>query len=265
MKKRFFALILPIFLSACTYVTPLDSPQQEALNHRVTSNYQVELGMAYLKRGEPQRAKAPILAALKARPNWPPALDAMGYYHEKTGDAVLAESFYLKALKAMPGNGESQNNYGAFLCRQKEYKKSITHFMNAIQDPDYLNTAAAYENAGLCAAQIPEKQQAAAYFEKAIKLDPHSRASLISLAEIQYDTGHNKKARSTLNEYTAITTVNARAVWLSYRLAKKEGDKKRATRAATLLKARFKKSKEYTAYQASLTHVPTIKPKQKTS
>ena len=155
------------------------SKQQKA------ADMNVQLGIAYLQQGYTVRAKSKLLLALRQAPHWPPALDAMAYYLEMTGDNALAQQYYKKALYFAPQEGRSQNNYGAYLCRTGQYSRAIDHFIKAVQDPNYIETAEAYENAGLCALKIPNNALAEQYFLKAIRLDPHRETSMLELAHLK--------------------------------------------------------------------------------
>lgn len=180
----FFIVVLTIFLTACgaTKTTPSANARAAGFN--------VELGMRYLKQGDVPRAKAKLLLAMSQAPHWPPALNAMAYFLEHTGDPQMAKKYYLKALKIDPQAGSTQNNYGAFLCRQGDYRQSIPYFMRAVSDEKYENTAEAYENAGWCAMLIPDNQQAALYFQKSLLQDPHRANAARGLAKISQERGH---------------------------------------------------------------------------
>jgi len=162
---RWIIIIFIVLLSACSTV-PEQSPNPEA------AGINTQLGLNYLQEGDIVSAKSKLLLALQEDPNNPMVLDAMGYFWERTGDLDSAEEYYLRAIKLAPNKGEVQNNYGTYLCRHKRYQESINHFLLAVQDVNYLQVAAAYENAGLCALRIPDKKLAHKYLELAVKHDP---------------------------------------------------------------------------------------------
>jgi type IV pilus assembly protein PilF len=163
MMLRVTYLIVLLFLSGCTSV-----PEQ----NKTSAGFNVQLGVAYMEQGQMERAKQKLLLALKQAPTWPPALDAMALYAEKTGDIDAAKQYYLRSLAIAPNDGSVQNNYGAFLCRTGHLQEAETYFLRAAQDKTYLSTAEAYENAGLCALKIPNRKKAIFYFEKALLHSP---------------------------------------------------------------------------------------------
>ena len=93
------------------------------------------------------------------------------------------------------------NNYGTFLCRQGEYKKAETYFLNAIKDVNYIHTAGAYENAGLCALEVPDLAKAKLYFTSALNQDPSRKESLYELAKIESKEGHDAEALALLQKH----------------------------------------------------------------
>jgi type IV pilus assembly protein PilF len=212
-------LFLVCFITLLTACKSMHSqPDAEEQKTTRTAKINTELGMAYLQEHKMQRAKQKLLLALDEDPSLPEAWFSMGYYMEVTGDMENAKKYYLKAVKIAPDKGDVQNNYGTFLCRRGEYQTAIKHFMLAIADQNYLDTASAYENAGLCALKIPDKKLALQYFSRAIMEDPNHATSLIEAANINYENKDYQNAKLQLAEYTAIATPTAESIMLSRQL-----------------------------------------------
>jgi len=169
-------LLFLFFLVGCT--TTIKPVNQEA------AGINVQLGVAYLQQGNTARAKVKLVQALKQAPNWPPALDAMGLFLAKIGNMNEAEKYHLRALSIAPKDSDVQNNYGTFLCRAGRLKQAEQHFLLAARNPDYLHSAEAYENAGLCALKIPDKKKAKTYFEEALVHEPNRESTRIELERL---------------------------------------------------------------------------------
>lgn len=202
--------------------------EERATQERNRSNaaaYNVQLGLGYLKQGDRPRAKRKLLAALKQEPESAAVNSALAYYFEETGQIDDAKSYYLKALSLAPGSGAQLNNLGAFLCRQGKYAESISYFLKAVKDQQYLHTAGAYENAGLCAAEIPDYDKSVFYFTKALEQEPNRKQSFYELVRIENTQGNGKKALDLIEKYSQFSGDPA-VLALAQEIAHKLGDAK---------------------------------------
>ena len=188
-------VVVFLLLQSCQHTKI--NPYQEA------AYYNTQLGLAYLKQGDRVRAKRKLLIALTQAPELPDVNAAMAYLMEKTGEMDNAAFYYKKAIAVAPNRGESLNNYGAFLCRHSNYREAQVYFLKAIHDTQYEHTAGAYENAGLCAAAIPDDKKAIYYFKKALEHDPLRKQSLNELVRIELKRGHKRQAKAFLRHYSA--------------------------------------------------------------
>jgi len=190
------------------------------------SGYNVQLGLAYLKQGNIERSKRKLWLAIEEDPSSPDANAAMAYFMEKTGAPKKARVFYHKAMTAAPGKGAQLNNYGAFLCRQRDYKQAERFFLKAVNDVQYEHTAGAFENAGLCALAVPNVKKAQQYFLKALKHDPSRKQSLYELVKIEMSESHYHDALFHLQNHSNIVlhskALLTLAVKTSHQLGKLE-------------------------------------------
>jgi len=221
---NFFRLLLCLsllFLQACHQKAALNAERAvEAQKHREAASYNTQLGMAYLKQEDRPRAKQKLLTALKLAPKLPEVNAAMAYYLEKTGDIQEARAYYQKALFLAPNSGAQLNNYGAFLCRLGKYKEAEQYFLKAVKDVTYLQTAGAYENAGLCAAAIPNYPKAQYYFTKALMQDPQRKQSLYELVKIALKQNNAKEALRYLQKYPVLSLNDPALVSMAIRASK---------------------------------------------
>lgn len=220
--------LLPLFgvllLPACQYKADLKAEKEvQAKKRNDASAYNIELGMGYLKQGDSPRAKRKILAALKQAPNSADVNGAMAYYFEKTGDMNEAKKYYHKAMSLAPTSGSQLNNYGTFLCRTGLYAESEVYFLKAVKDEKYVNTAGAYENAGLCAAAIPDYPKAETYFLKALEQDSRRSQSLYELTSIEVKQNQEEKALGYLQKYQELVFTDRMLLSLAIEAAHKAG------------------------------------------
>lgn len=182
-----------------------------------------QLGMAYLEQKNVQRAKMKLLLALSQGPDIPEPWYSMGYFLEATGDKDEAAKYYLKAVTIAPDRGDTQNNYGTFLCRQGKYNESIKHFLLATKAQNYLDPAAAYENAGLCSMKSASYKNAAGYFKQALLKDPGRNLSLLKLVEANVKLGHYKEAKSFMVQYQIVAAPTPESEKLMSEIKRKTG------------------------------------------
>lgn len=220
MKKPLLFLIpLCLFLSACISSNrSADNSTSDQDKKLIAANANIQLGMNYLQDKNVEIAKQKLLLALSLAPKYPPAWYTMAYYWEVTGNTQKANDYYLRAIALAPKNGDSLNNYGTFLCHSGQAKQSIHYFLAAIKDPNYIETSAAYENAGLCALRIPDINQAKNYFSKALITDPNRDRSLFELASINYQQGNYVAAKQQIQSLVLLHKVTPEVASLQAKL-----------------------------------------------
>jgi type IV pilus assembly protein PilF len=98
-------------IGLCLSLLLLQACQQKSVNNEEALRlakqnkaaiYNTQLGLAYLKQGDRQRAQGKILKALKMDPNSAEVNAAMAYFLENTGDLKEARNYYKKALSLAP-------------------------------------------------------------------------------------------------------------------------------------------------------------------
>lgn len=189
---RFWLLLFFLCLCSCQQMPVFKTETGNQKERLAKSN--IRLGIAYLNQGERPRAKAKLLKALKVLPDSVETNDAFAYYLEVTGDIKKAAFYHQRAMKLSP-TGAPLNNYGSFLCRQGKYQEAERFFLAATQDLHYLNSAGAFENAGLCAMKFKDYQKAIRYFRKALTQDPSRKQALYELEHLERQLKHGKAQR----------------------------------------------------------------------
>lgn len=211
----------------------------ESVDYEKAAKLNVELGLSYLKQEQVSRAKSKLLRAKTLAPNLPEVHYAYGYFQEYVGEIDAAEKSYQKAVSLNPKGGNERNNLGTFLCRQHQYRKAEKEFLKAIDDPNYPNTAEAFENAGVCVNQIPDVAKAVEYFEKALRYDPNRPTALLEMAMIRFKEKQFQQASEYHQRYAQIAKPNARFLLLGIELATRSGDKDKVASYQLLLNNQF--------------------------
>ncbi len=203
----------------------------------------LELGVGYLKQDQIARAKAKFIRAKELAPNLPEVHYSYGYFLERVGEREEAEKAYLKALSLNGKGGNEHNMYGAFLCRAKKYKLAEKEFLKAVEDPNFNQTAEAFENAGLCVLQIPDVAKATEYLEKSLRYDINRPNALLELAILKFQTRNFDAAKEYHARFTQLSKANARSLLLAVELGRHFDDKKMEQRSKLLLNAQYPEAK----------------------
>lgn len=220
---QYIIIITCLFLQACHHSKTDPIPTNKKKDLSKAASFNVQLGLGYLKQGDRPRAKKKLLTALEQAPKSPDVNAAIAYFFEQTNELDQSRKYYIKAVNLSSNGGAQLNNYGAFLCRQGEYKKAETYFLNAVKDEQYVNTSGAYENAGICALAVPDYNKAKLYFDAALNQDPSRRASLYELVKLESKDGHDKEALAMLQDHPDLVLNDKVFLSLAKDVASKAG------------------------------------------
>jgi len=262
-QKLLAVLVLSLGIISCSSTTKkenkAESDEKEQAMYQLpdmvdlqkAAKINIELGLNYLTQGQISRAKSKLTRAKNLAPQLPEVHYSYGYFLEYIGEVDSAAKSYQKAIRLNPKGGNEHNNYGTFLCRQNEFRKAEKEFLAAVEDPNYFNTAEAYENAGLCVLQIPDTEKAAEYFEKALRHDPKRTDALMELALIHFKENKLAYAQEYHKRYTQIGQPTARSTLLGMALAKQTGNKDKEASYRLLLKSQFPNANINDLYQVA--------------
>lgn len=218
--------------------------KSQSTTNPMASEYNTRLGLAYIKRGDLQRAKRKLLTSLKQDPKSVEGHLAMAYYWEQIHDNKQAEQEYRQALKLNSRSGQVRNNFGVFLCRNARYSEADSHFKAAAHDREYIKTGEMFENAGLCAQKAGQLSQAKYYFKKAISQDHTRYNSLVELAQIELDNNNAQETDRLVAMYHNYFKPTPRTLLLGYWASTQMGKTKQANQYAKQLNAEYPESEE---------------------
>ncbi|HKY01257.1 MAG TPA: type IV pilus biogenesis/stability protein PilW [Burkholderiales bacterium] len=233
-----------------TQQTVADEGQiMERADGRTRAKVHTELASAYYGLGNMGVALEETRVALTADPTYPPAYNIQGLVSVELRDNALAEQSFKKGLQLAPDDADLNHNYGWFLCRTNRDSEAIPMFMNAIKNPLYQTPARTYAAAGNCLHK-KNPQEAAGYYDRALRLEPNSVNVLLSYADLQYQRGLYGEAQGLLAQYNRlIAEPPAEALWLALRLARKQSNRGSEASYAAQLQRRFPKSPQAQALQ----------------
>lgn len=237
MLKNISVIFLVIMLGGCVsqpsekgFKGPDDFDKVEAAQTRVS------LGLTYLKNGSFSQAKFNLDKALEFDPRSGQANYAMAFYYQQVDEISRAHEYYKQAIELSSDDPDILNSYGAFLCRQGDYKQAKRYFLQAVDDKRYVSTAQTYENLALCAQNQNLIAEAIGYFNSAINHQPTRASSLMSLAQLYVQTTQWDDAKKALWKYERSASVTEESLWLSFQIAQGQRDMRGALEYAQQLK-----------------------------
>ena len=180
----------------------------------------VQLGLGYLQQGLTEQAKAPLGKALALEATDADAHAALALVFQAEGEPLLAEEHFKKALSARPSDTRIRNNYGSFLYAQQRFAEAEQMFRQASADTLYPERSRVYENLGLTALQLDNREQARTYLTKALQLNQRQPKALLEMAELSYENRHYVPALDYYDRFSRLSDHDARSLLLGSRLAR---------------------------------------------
>lgn len=225
MKMRLALLVLVLSVTACTTVQ-----EDEESNNRKAAETNTALGQGYMQRGQYEIALEKLKRAVAFDSAYAPARTVLAILYETIGELDLAEKEYAAAAKIDPGDGDINNNYGAFLCSIGKGNEAYPYFQKAVKDPFYSTPEIAFANAGKCALAQGDLDKADVFLRQSLAYNDKLPSALISLADVSYQKGNYLRARAFLQRFGSVGAWDENSLLLGYRIESKLGDVKSANR-----------------------------------
>jgi type IV pilus assembly protein PilF len=267
LKKYVAAILLCAFLGACV-TEPRDPAFAGAagINKEAAAKNRVSLGLTYLSNGNFSQAKANLDKALNFAPKSADAHFAMAYYYQQVDELILAEEYYLQALKFAPENPNIINSYGAFLCELGRYEMAKSYLLKAATSKRYISVAETYENLAICAVDQGKVDEAIDFLDLALNHQPTRSKSLYFLAQLKKEQGNYDEAKKLLWKYDRVSRFSPESLWLSYEIAQGLGDTKAALGYGELMQSMFPEHSNTALFKKQMGKfqpVATVKNKQR--
>lgn len=242
-QLTFLVLLIP-GLSSCAQTYGPGGPLSAPGRSNEVAEANLNLGVAYLQRGEYEKSLEKLNKALSADPGYTPTLNALGLLYQRLGKPVEAEDYFKRALNRTPNDPSTLNNYGQFLCTNDRYDEAQATFLKAASNPLYETPEISITNAGTCALRNGQPDIAEQHFRKALDKNPRVPIALIQMCQLSYDQGNYLSARGYLQRYLEVAKHTANSLWLGIQIEQNLGDKNTLSSYALLLKNNFPDSRE---------------------
>ena len=230
-----------LFLSACAG-SKMGSGRD---NNPQAAELNVQLGLSYLQKERPDLAKIKLGRALKQAPNSSRVNWAYALLEEKLGNMSSAAKYFDKATRLNPDDAEGHNNYGAFLCSQDQVPEALAQFKLAVSNSLYETPEYAYLNAGMCAAEHDDTEQAESYFRKALDKSEGYVSALYQMALLTYQQKRYLASRAFRQRATdAMSDDDPKLLWLCMMTERELKNSTEADECERSLKTNFPASTE---------------------
>jgi type IV pilus assembly protein PilF len=197
------------------------------------SDYNTQLGIAYLRQGDVPLAKEKLDRALQENPDSPKVHSARAMLFDRMGETKLADSEYQTALHLAPDDPDVSNNYAVYLCQLGRADDGVRRFEAVARNALYRTPWVAYTNAGVCLRRAKRNADAAKNFKQALKLRPNFSEAVYQLADLQFGEGNLADARAQVDTYLNAFEETPDLLLLAVRIARAQND-----RVAVLLYSR---------------------------
>lgn len=167
----------------------------------------VKKGIAALKAGDTNGAKAAFEVAIQKNPKQADAHHYLGVVNEQTGARADAEKNYRRALDLQPDLQESSVNLAALLIDAGKFDEAASLMKKAIaKDP---KNASLQVNLGMALSGKNDVDGANKAFEEAVKLDPNSGITLVTYAGHLSRSGKRDEAVAKLKQAEKVSGNDA--------------------------------------------------------
>ena len=225
-------------------VTASDETQQASL-----ARMRLELAGGYFGRGQMTTALDQVKLALIADPSMGAAYNLRGLIYANLGDERLAEESFRRALQLDARDADTMQNYGWYLCQRKRYPEADAWFMQALDVPQYRDSARTYLTQGMCMLSAGRAVEAERALERSMAIDPNNPRTFVELAELLYTRGDYERSRGLIRRVNESRELaSPRTLWLAARIENRLGNAGAARDLGRTLVSRFPETREAGAF-----------------
>ncbi|MBS0555878.1 MAG: type IV pilus biogenesis/stability protein PilW [Proteobacteria bacterium] len=221
--------------------------ESKAEKRQDAAQVRVELGQQYMQQGKLELALENLQKALQYDANYVNAHTVIAVLYERIGNTVEAGKHYKRAVELAPKSGDTNNNYGQFLCAGGNYDEAQKYYAQAMRDPFYKTPAVLYANAGVCLVDHGGGQrldEAQTDFRRALEVEPRNALALYYMAKLLYLKDDFFHARAFVQRFEALGHPDPAALLLARNIEVKLGHADAARGYAERLRKDFPDSEQ---------------------
>jgi type IV pilus assembly protein PilF len=250
------SMSLAIWVGGCSTTTTTEQKQADMAGKTdSTQRAQIhtERAAEYYRLGLMSVALEAAQQAVAAQSNYAPAHNMLALIYMELREDNKAQAAFEQAIRLAPGDSDSLNNYGWFLCQRVSASRSLQYFDQAVRNSLYTTPHRAYYNAGVCARKAGDNTAAEVNLRASLQRAPEFAAALYELADLTFSQGRFKEADSTFVRYSkSVRDPDANGLLLGARIARAGGDRNAEAGYIAQLRRRFPDSPQTREANAAL-------------
>lgn len=235
----FRLIVIALILVGCA-----GGPVDEFAYNPKAAEANAELGKSYLQRGDYVIAMGKLKRALRYNSESVNANHYIAELYRRLDKMEDADRHYKVAIRYSVSDSALYNNYGVYLCGEKQVDEALVQFEKVLRNPIYRFPELVYENMGLCMLQNGRVKKAEDSLRKALSINPKLPKSLFELSKIALQQDRLFSARAFINRHLEIVAPSAESLWLAIEVETKLKDAKAVTKYGEQLLQKFPLSKE---------------------
>jgi tetratricopeptide (TPR) repeat protein len=202
MKGRLASLSVALLLviSGCSTVTPKNNVHQLQ-----------DSGEKYLAAGDTAGSLKYLTDAEQKSPNDPVIQYDLALAYDKRGLEDKALAHLKNALKIKPAYPEALNAIGAVYARRGQFQLAQESFQKVLDDPFYKTPQLAAYNLGSLYEKRGDVERALTEYQQAVKFDPHYGAAWFRIGQIFEQLNQGDDARHAYGKAVAFSPDLAEA------------------------------------------------------
>jgi type IV pilus assembly protein PilF len=204
----------------------------------------LDLGIAYLQKGNLAAAKEKLERARQQAPRNTAIRSAVAFMYARMGETSRADGEFREALRMVPKDPELMNNYAVFLCGHERNAEGVVLFQQAAASPTYSTPWAASTNAGVCLRNAKRYPEAEIQFNKALAIKPAHAEAIYQLADMDLAQKNTAAAYQRVAKFVAGNIPTPELLYLGWRAATELQDKVNALKLARRLQVEFPNSEQ---------------------
>jgi type IV pilus assembly protein PilF len=217
-----------VLLAACSSKPKVTMPVRDAQPVKAdpaeAAKYNIELGVAYMDRGDLALAKDRLERAEKEAPRDPMVHSALALLFERLEQPGDADREFHTAQRLAPHDPKIANNYAVYLCGNHRVDEGVKLLLQTAHDPLYETPEAAYTNAAVCLRSVHRDAEAKVNLLRALALRPDFAEAVFQLATLEMQQGQLRAARARIDRYIQVYTATPDLLALGVRISRALGD-----------------------------------------